>query len=173
MNNELLTEIWAYVFVEEILTAAAFAALLSSTLPAPVLADTDPRTGTIWMTSGTGGVNVVPYVRSDRRAMFVDFESPDNFNNIQYIYFNLTYNADTMGHIGIKRGVEGSFIPSQQQPYKSYNGKPYIRKQIYFGTCSNKVCAFDPNVRNVKLQVNTKYASGQVDQYTKVLTINY
>lgn len=145
----------------------------ASFLMSPVLADTDPRTGTVWTTSGTQGVKVIPYIRSDRNALFVDFESSNNFNNVQYIYFNLQYNADTLGNIGVLRGVEGSFIPSQLMPYPTYMGNPYIRKQIYFGTCSGTVCTYDPNVRNVKLTVNTKYASGPVDQYTQVLKFGY
>ncbi len=180
VESALLTRLLNYFLIvnivnisRKIVTALTSAALVAS-LAAPAFADTDPRTGTTWTTAtGAGGVNVIPYVRSDRNAMFVDFESSDNFANVAYIYFNMTYNSDALGNVGVKRGVEGSFIPSQQTPFLSYNGKSYVRRQIYFGTCSNNVCTFDPNVRNVKIQVNTKYTSGPVDQYTKVLTVNY
>ena len=158
---------------KKIATIAAAVSLATSLFAWPAFADTDPRTSTIWMSTNTDGVNVIPYVRSDKNALFVDFESSDNYNNIQYIYFNLTYNADTLGNIGVKRGVEGSFIPSKETPYLYYKDKPYIRKQIYFGTCSNNICTYDPNVRNLKIQVNTKFASGPIDQYTKTLTITY
>ena len=130
----------------------------------PALA-VSPRTQTVYETTGQG-VDVIPYVRSDKHAIFVDFEH-QNFDNIEYIYYNLNYDTDEPGKI---RGVEGSFIPSQKEYSGYYNGKPYFRHELLFGTCSKNVCKYDRGVRNVKLTVNTNYLTGQVDQYTKVLT---
>ncbi|GEM_PF-2067771 len=153
----------------KIITALASAALVASLVAGPALADTDSRTQTIWMSSGTGGADVIPYLNGNKQLMFVDFSSKD-FGNIDYVYFNLIYNADSLGNVGVKRGLEGSFVPYYETK-NSFGGVPYIRKQLLFGTCSNNVCTYDPNVRNVKLTVNTKMHSGQVAQYTKVLTI--
>lgn len=125
-----------------------------------------PRTQTIWQqTSGDGGVNLYPYVWS-RQSMAVDFESKD-FSNIEYIYFNLNYDADVEA---TKRGVEGSFIPDSKD-FRHYKGVPYIRKEFNFGTCSKNVCKYDGNPRNIKLTVNTKMKSGKVAQYTRVITV--
>ena len=137
------------------------AALIIFTLPSFAAS----RTGTVYNTTGDG-VDVIPYVRSDQNALFVDFEHP-NFNNIEYIYYNLNYDTDEPA---TKRGVEGSFIPSQKTPSGHFNGRPYFRHELLFGTCSKNVCKYDKGVRNVKLTVNTNYLTGAVDQYTKVLT---
>lgn len=153
----------------KIITVLASVALAASVLVGPALADTDPRTQTIWMSSGTGGADVIPYLNGNKQLMFVDFSSKD-FGNIDYVYFNLTYNADSLGNVGVKRGLEGSFAPYYETK-NSFGGVAYIRKQLLFGTCSSNVCTYDPNVRNIKLTVNTKMHSGQVAQYTKVLTV--
>ncbi|MCR4324908.1 MAG: hypothetical protein NUV69_04460, partial [Candidatus Curtissbacteria bacterium] len=124
-----------------------------------------PRTQTIWTQSGEG-VNVIPYVEGGRRWAFVDFESKA-FSNIQYVYFNFTYDHSGPGKKG---GVEGSFIPGNET-VKHYNGVPYIRRALIFGACSRNVCTYEPNPKNVKLTVNTKMKSGPVDQYTRILNV--
>ena len=136
--------------------------LISTIFALPSLAQ---RTQTVFTASGQG-VTVIPYVRADKNAMFVDFEHA-NFNNIEYIYFNLNYDSDEPE---TKRGVEGSFIPTQTEVSGHYNNKPYYRYELIFGTCSKDVCTYDDGVRDVKLTVNTKFLTGQVDQHTQVLT---
>lgn len=153
----------------KIVSGVASVALLASLAVGPVLAADPPRTQTKFTFSGEAPVEVVPYVHGSKRLMFVDFSAKD-FGNIQYIYFNLTYNADSLGNIGVKRGLEGSFLPTNEKTLE-YSGVPYIRKQLNFGTCSRAVCTYDPNVRKVKLTVNVKMKSGSVDQYTTVLTV--
>jgi len=149
-----------------LILALALAFILFS----PVSAATQelPRTQTIWsQVSGDGGVNVYPYIWS-RQAMAVDFGSKD-FSNIEYVYFNLNYDADVEA---TKRGVEGSFIPYYvQNELKDYKGEPYFRKEFNFGTCSKNVCKYDANPRNIKITVNTNMKSGKVDQYTRVISI--
>ena len=123
-----------------------------------------PRTTTIWAATGEGGVDVVPYVRVDKKALFVDFE---NFNNtIDHVYYNLNYNRRDNG---IKGGVEGSFFPSVAAYSGSYNGKNYIRRELIFGTCSQGVCVYHP-AKDVVLTVKTYIKNGKVAQYTKVLS---
>lgn len=146
--------------------AVIVATILAFTLPAN--AENLPRTQTIWsQLTGNGGVSVYPYIWSNQ-SMAVDFESKD-FSNIEYVYFNLSYDANVEGG---RRGVEGSFIPSNfEKDYRYYNGTPYIRKEFNFGTCSKSVCNYDANPRNIKLTVNTKMKSGNVSQYTKLINI--
>lgn len=131
----------------------------------PVLA-VAKRTQTIWTMSGEG-LNVIPYVRVDKKALLVDFEDKD-FKNIEYIYYNLNYDSDESR---TKRGIEGSFIPSLTKPSGHYEGRPYYRIELVLGTCSQNVCTYHGNPRNVKLTVNTKMLSGKIEQYTQVLTI--
>lgn len=148
------------------LSASAVTAL---SLALPALAATTPRSTTIWQTTGdTGVVDVIPYVKADKKGLFVDFESR-NFKNVDYIYFNLNYNTNEEG---TKRGVEGYFYPRISE-LKPYGGAQYIRKEFTFGTCSKNVCKYDRGVRDVKLTVKTHMAIGKVASYTKVLTIAY
>jgi hypothetical protein len=133
---------------------------------APRVLAADKRTQTIWTTSGEG-VDLIPYVRVDKKALFVDFEA-NNFNNIEYIYYNLNYDTDEPGRI---RGVKGSFVPSTLGADGFYNGRPYYRRELILGVCSGVICTYHKNPRNVKLTANTKMLSGKVDQYTQVLSI--
>lgn len=123
------------------------------------------RTQTVFASSGQG-VGVIPYVRVDSKAMFVDFEHKD-FNNIEYVYYKLDYGTIDPE---IKRAVEGSFIPDASMYDGEFDGKPYIRHELLFASCSNKVCTYERGVNKVKLTVNTKFLTGAVDQYTQVLT---
>lgn len=156
----------SYKFAGLIVLTLALAFMLLN----PINAATQelPRTQTIWsQVSGDGGVNVIPYIWS-KRAMAVDFESKD-WDNIEYVYFNLNYNTTDEG---TKRGVEGSFIPYYiQNEFKDYKGVPYFRKEFNFGTCSKNVCKWDSNPRDIKITVNTNMKSGKVDQYTRVISI--
>jgi hypothetical protein len=122
-----------------------------------------PRTTTVWKATSKEGVGITPYVRADKKALFIDFES--FLKNTEYIYYNLNYtNKDN----GVKGGVEGSFIPNLETYTGYLNGKPYIRKEILFGSCSRKVCKLH-KVKDVTLTVNTKMKLGKDAQYTTVL----
>jgi len=150
----------------EIGIAMAAIVLLASLVVGPALAQELPRSQTTWTTTGEGGVDVIPYIQGNRQLAFVDFQSK-NFDDIQYVYFNFTYNTTAQG---TKRGVEGSFVPALET-FKYFDGVPYVRRQLLFGTCSKNVCTYDPNPRDVKITVNTKMKSGPVDQYTRVINV--
>lgn len=150
---------------------------LALALATPVLAD-ELRTQTIWTTSGTGGVDVIPYVRVDKKAVFVDFEA-DSFDNIDYVYYNMVYETDEPES---KRGVEGTFFPAVTKIFSYYNGRPYYRTGemgvkgeagggLVLGTCSRQVCTYYKNPKSLKLTVTTKYKTGKVLDHTKVITI--
>src|SRR3989344_8012319 len=74
-------------------------------------AESIPRTQTAYIQTGDG-VDVIPYIRGGRKEAFVDFQSSNKFNNVQYVYFNFNYNTTAQG---TKRGVEGSFIPENEK----------------------------------------------------------
>ena len=125
----------------------------------------EPRTSTVWSVTGEDGVDVIPYVRADKKALFVDFEGFTN--EMGYVYYNLNYNQKASN---VKGGVEGSFVPSGVPYTGHYNNVPYIRREILFGSCSKNVCIYH-NPKNVTLTVNTQILEGKVAQYTKVLGI--
>lgn|SRR3989344_5042397 len=140
--------------------------ILGSFSTSPAIADSIPRTQTTFTTTGLGGVEVIPYINGNNQIAYIDFQSAD-WSNIEYVYYNFTYNTTAQG---TKRGVEGSFIPSQVT-MNQYGGETYYRQMLLFGTCSKNVCTYDPNPTNVQITVNTNMISGSVDQYTTVLSI--
>lgn len=132
--------------------------------PGQVFAAEPPRTTTVWTVSNATGINVIPYVRVDKKALFVDF---DHFTaSMDYIYYNLNY-IDK--NTGMKGGVEGSFLTTPVPVYGNYGGFDYARRELLFGTCSKKVCVYN-NPKSVTLTVNTHFSTGQIAQYTKVLS---
>ena len=155
----------------------AFSSLLAGVglgllvLLAPPAFAAPPRTTTVWTTSTQDGVGVIPYVRVDKKALFVDFEGFDTgalAGNIEYIYYNLNY---TNKNTGVAGGVEGSFLATKDQIYGSYGGKNYARRELVFGTCSKNVCDYH-KPKDVKLTVNTKLKTGKIAQYTRVIKIS-
>lgn len=120
------------------------------------------RTTTLWTSSSNDGAFATPYVRSDKKALFIDFEE---FNGVEYVYYNLNYtNRDN----GVRGGVEGSFIPRKEVYSGNFNGKPYVRYEIPFGSCSGKRCVLH-RAKDVKLTVNTKMKNGK--HYSKIINI--
>jgi hypothetical protein len=134
--------------------------------PGQVFAADSSRTTTVWTVSNADGINVIPYVRVDKRALFVDF---DHFTaNMDYIYYNLNY-VDK--NTGIKGGVEGSFLTNPVPVYGNYGGFDYARRELLFGTCSKNDCNYN-KPKSVTLTVNTHFSTGQIVQYTKVLSFS-
>lgn len=114
----------------------------------------------------SSGVDVVPYIRGDRKAIFVDFEG--NFTNVESIYYNLNYDTDEGG---TKRGIEGTIISTSNQYSGTYAGNRYIRREYVLGVCSGNICTYHTNPRNLKLTVKIKLKSGAIREDTKVLEI--
>lgn len=114
----------------------------------------------------SSGVDVIPYIRGDRKAIFVDFEG--SFSNVESIYYNLNYDSNENG---TKRGIEGTIIPSPNQYSGTYSGNRYIRREYALGVCSKNICTYHSNPRNLKLTVKIKMKSGVVREDTKILEI--
>lgn len=126
------------------------------------------RTQTVWTVTGsTGGLVVIPYVRIDDKAFFIDFEH-DDFDNVDYVSYNLNYDTDEEA---VKRGVEGLFYPQITQPSGNYDGNDYIRRELVLGTCSRNECDYYSNPRNATLTVNTKLLEGKILDHTQVISI--
>ncbi len=102
----------------------------------------------------------------NQHKLIVDFES-SNLGGLEYIYYNLNYNA---GDNGILRGVEGKFTPDKKD-FRRFAGLPYIRKEILMGTCSKNVCVYDYSPKKVNITVKSKYWNSPTIS-TQVLTIN-
>jgi len=130
-------------------------------LAAPALAI---RTTSVWQTVSGGGVGMIPYVWSGKNNLYIDFESK-NFDNIEYVYYDLLYDTNEVAR---SKRLQGSFVPTITTPYGEYNGVPYYRRLLPLGTRSGSTWNYHKDPRNVKLTVNTKMFTGQIDQYTAV-----
>ncbi len=151
--------------MKKVVTSILLGFLAAVVFSAPGVASAAaPRTTTVWTSSATTGINVIPYVRVDKKALFVDF---DHFaSDMDYIYYNLNY-VDKITNV--KGGVEGSFITNPLAVFGNFGGFDYVRRQLLFGTCSQGTCTYN-SPKTVTLTVNTHFAKGQVVQYTKVLS---
>lgn len=140
--------------------------LLVSPVSAQQAKKPQARTTTVYkQASGSGGVDVFPYLSGDKKTLFIDFES-SNLKNVEYIYYNLNYDTSEEGTL---RGAESKIVPDPKE-FKTYNGKPYIRKQLLTGTCSKNVCVWHQHPRNIRITVKTKFKNQKVEQ-TRVYNI--
>lgn len=78
-----------------------------------------------------------------------------NFSKIKGVS-KITYVLTYIGN-GNSQGVEGSFVPGKRTSFS---------KDIYLGTCSRKVCVQHRNVKNLQLQVTTKFTNGKSSSKT-------
>lgn len=137
-------------------------------LSSPVLAA--PRSSSQF-TAETQGTRVIPYLSiSDKYNLLVIDMERDNFNNVEYIHYNLNYNTTDPGDL---RGAEGTLYPwlqSVKDQLLYWQGKPFFRQLIPLGTCSKGVCKYDANPTSLKVTVYTKYF-GKVATDATVVTV--
>ena len=109
-----------------------------------------------WSYSGTGGIDVTVTPNSAGNILYIDFEA-DNFNNVKSITYLLTYDATSSGPA---RGVQGTITnPGLLTPTGDYDSRPYLRRSVTLGTCSQKACTYDVAPQNFNLTVTTNYFS--------------
>ena len=126
------------------------------------LAAAPKRSNVVWVSSNKNGVVVTPYVDAGKKSITIDF---DGFNNnMLYVYYDLNYKQKD----GNAQRVFGSFVPGPNIYNGWYNGKPFYRITIPFGTCSGSVCVYH-GAKDLTLKVNTKMKSGA--QYTNWIFI--
>lgn len=70
-----------------------------------------------------------------------------NLKGVAKVSYTLTYQAS-----GVGQGVLGSFSPGK---------KTSIFKDLYLGTCSGRVCVAHRNIKNIQLEVTTKFSNGK------------
>lgn len=108
--------------------------------------------------STTQGTEVIPYMTlsNNFNVLVIDIQR-DNFNNVEYIHYNLNYNTTDPG---TQRGAEGTiypWLPNVKAQLLYWQGKPFFRQYIPLGTCSQGVCKYDANPTSFKVTVYTKY----------------
>lgn len=70
-----------------------------------------------------------------------------NLKGIAKVSYTLMYTAN-----GVGQGVEGSFSPGKKTSWS---------KDLFLGTCSGKVCLRHGNIKNMQLEVITKFTNGK------------
>lgn len=141
---------------KKFLLGAVGLGLLASTSLSPAFAAT-PRT-TSQFDAKVQGTEVIPYLslQGNTNLLVIDMQR-DNFNNVEYIHYNLNYNTTDNG---TQRGAEGTYypwLPNVKAQLQYWQGKPFFRQYIPLGTCSQGVCKYDANPSSFKVTVYTKY----------------
>ena len=95
-------------------------------------------------TGVSSGVVVSPRLRSDRKAINVNFNNLSKAKNITYTLIYQTNGRD--------EGVSGSIDSSA--------GNSTVR-ELLFGTCSGGVCRYHANIKNMRFEVITELHSGK------------
>lgn len=88
--------------------------------------------------------NVSPRLRSDRRALIVNFS---NLQNALAVSYSLTYKTSTQ-----EEGAIGSL---------SLGGSASATSELLFGTCSKNVCKYHTGIKDAKLEVSYTTKSGK------------
>lgn len=90
------------------------------------------------------GITVSPKLRSDRRALNVNFGNLQNASSVSY---SLTYNTSTQ-----QEGAMGAL---------SLNGVLNQSQELLFGTCSKNVCTYHKGIKDAKLDISYTLKSGK------------
>ncbi len=85
---------------------------------------------------------IKPKLRSDRRALIVNFS---NLGAISSFSYSLEYNSN-----GIPQGVSGTVTPQ---------GEESIQREILFGTCSHNVCRYHTGISEMRFIVTSTLKS--------------
>lgn len=94
-------------------------------------------------------IKVASTLAKNKRAVTTSFQNLSTVKKVTYI---LMYEGN-----GIGQGAEGSFAPGK---------KKTITRTFTLGTCSNKVCRYHKNVKNLQLEVKTQYKNGRSSKQT-------
>ena len=94
--------------------------------------------------SSVGSISTsVQYIKAKNvvRAFF------GNLKGAKQVNYVLTYTGN-----GIGQGIEGSFLPGKKASFS---------RDLYLRTCSGKVCISHKNIKNIQLEVMTKYTNSK------------
>lgn len=92
---------------------------------------------------GGSGIGVYPKIRSDRKALIVNFSNLQNASAVSYL---LTYKTGTQ-----QEGATGALTL----------GGSSATQELLFGTCSKNVCRYHTGIKDAKLEVSYTSKSGK------------
>lgn len=90
------------------------------------------------------GISVYPQLRSDRRALTLNFTNLQNAISVSYL---LTYKTSTQDE-----GAMGS-LP--------LGGSSSSTNELLFGTCSKNVCRYHTGIKDAKLEISYTSKAGK------------
>lgn len=100
------------------------------------------RRGSLVVSDGSRLV-IKPKIRSDRRALIVNFSNLGVASSFSY---TLEYTANN-----IPQGVAGTITPT---------GEESLQRELLFGTCSKNVCRYHTRISGMKFVVTSTLKSG-------------
>lgn len=86
---------------------------------------------------------VARYIKP-KNSVFLLIAAPVGVTKVNY---TLMYKAS-----GVGQGVQGSFVPGK---------KGSFTKDIFLGTCSGKICVKHKDIKDIQVEVVTKYKNGK------------
>lgn len=92
----------------------------------------------------SAGIGVTPKLRSDKRALMVNFSNLQNASAVSYL---LTYKSSVQDE-----GAMGAL---------NLTGGSSQTSELLFGTCSKNVCKYHTGIKNAKLEVSYTTKSGK------------
>ncbi|MFZ5365919.1 MAG: hypothetical protein ACOZBZ_01360 [Patescibacteria group bacterium] len=101
------------------------------------------RRGVSSVVSGGSRLVIKPKLRSDRRALIVNFS---NLGVVSSFSYELIYTANS-----IPQGVSGTVTPTGEQS---------TQRELLFGTCSKNVCRYHRGISGMKFVVTSTLKSG-------------
>ena len=120
--------------------------LIALTFPKTAEAKLLPQargSGATIRTGPTTGITVTPKLRSDRKAIVVNFGNLQNANSVTY---TLIYQSG-----GQEQGAGGTLSASGTSASRT----------LLFGTCSGSVCNYHTNITNMRLEIVSQLKSGK------------
>ena len=111
---------------------------------AKVLPQSAKAVKTTTTTKAATGISVYPYLRSDRRAVIVNFA---NLQNAKAVSYSLTYKTSEQ-----EEGAMGAIV---------LKGPQTAFQELLFGTCSKGVCRYHSGITNAKLEISYTTISGK------------
>ncbi|MBI2337719.1 hypothetical protein HYU95_00900 [Candidatus Daviesbacteria bacterium] len=124
-----------------------FVVILPKDLEAKVLPQAQKgiqKSGTATKAVKTAGIVVSPKLRSDRRALIINFSNLQNATAVSYL---LTYKTSTQDE-----GAMGSL---------NLDGSATARNELLFGTCSKNVCRYHTGIKDAKLDISYTLKNGK------------
>jgi hypothetical protein len=120
--------------------------VLSLQIVPTVEAKTLPQTkgASVSKAVASSGIGVYPRLRSDRRALNINFS---NLGNAKQVAYMLTYNTQAQNEAAM-----GGL---------NLNGSSSQSVELLFGTCSKNVCRYHSGIKDARLEVSYTNLSGK------------